>query len=158
MQKFAHHFLLVSALVSVLFYSVPAAAQQKMPPEFSNWLPITAEERQMQSPVIDKDAGAEVLLWRVHVVDDFLGPDLQRVFYHYVRVKVFDAKGKQQVGTVDLPYTNSAQVLDVAGRTIKADGSIVELDKKMIFKRDLVRAGGLKQKVCDARRRRGRHI
>src|SRR5262249_22164915 len=88
-----------------------------------------------------------VLLWRVHVVDEYVSQDLQRVFYHYVRVKVFNDKGKQQVGTVDLPYTEPGRITDVAGRTIKADGSVIELDRKTVYKRDLVRASGLKEKV-----------
>ena len=35
----------------------------------------------------------------------------------------------------------------MAAHTIKADGSIVELDKKTVYKRDLVRSGGRSSKV-----------
>src|SRR5438093_5571609 len=58
-----------------------------------------------------------------------------------------NASGKEKVGTVDLPYTDTGGILDVAGRTMKADGTILELDRKAIYKRDLVRAGGRKEKV-----------
>jgi hypothetical protein len=77
------------------------------------------------------------------VVDELLGSnrDLQRVFYHYIRLKVFDEKGKEKVSTIDLSYREPGAILDVAGRTIRADGTIVELDKKSIYKRDVVRAG-----------------
>ncbi len=97
----------------------------------------------MKSPAIEKDAGAEVLFWRVHIVDEVLGSrvDLQRVQYHYVRLKIFDDKGKEGATTIDLPFGEREAVLNVAGRTMKSDGSIVELDPKSVYTRDLVRAG-----------------
>jgi hypothetical protein len=134
-----------------LFAGIPAFAQQKTvaPPEFVAWLPVSAAEQQLKAPKVETDAGAEVLLWRVHVVDELLGSnaDLQRVFYHYVRLKIFDDKGKEKAATIDLPYGDRGSILDVAGRTIKADGSVLDLDRKSIFKRDLVRAGGRKLKT-----------
>ena len=127
-----------------------ARAQQKTlaPADFTAWLPITDAERALKAPRVEKDAGAEVLFYRVHVVDELLsGYDVQRVFYHYVRLKVFDEKGKEKAGTIDLTYGNRGGILDISGRTIKADGTIVELDKKAVYKRDLVRAGGLSRKA-----------
>ena len=71
--------------------------------------------------------------------------------FYYTRDHVgsprINASGKEKVGTVDLPYTDTGGILDVAGRTMKADGTILELDRKAIYKRDLVRAGGRKEKV-----------
>jgi uncharacterized protein DUF3857 len=129
--------------------SLSAQQKQPAPPEFLSWLPITDAERQMQAPTVEKDAGAEVLFWRVHVVDELLlsGGDIQRVFYHYIRLKVFNDKGKEQVATVDLDYGEKGSILDVAGRTIKADGTVIELEKKAIFHRDLERVGGRKRRV-----------
>jgi hypothetical protein len=69
------------------------------------------------------------------------------VLYHYVRLKVFDAKGKEKAGTIDLPYSESGGILDVAGRTIKPDGTILELDRKTVYKRDLIRGGFRTEKV-----------
>src|SRR5215831_6806931 len=117
----------LAIILALTIFSLPLHAQQRTlaPPEFVNWLPISDAERQLKEPVVEKDAGAEVLLWRVHVVDEYEGIDLQRVLYNYVRVKVFNAKGKEKTGTVDLPYQEPGGILDVSGRTIKADGSIV---------------------------------
>lgn len=127
------------------------AAQQKTlaPEEFRNWLPISDEERALKAPRVEKDAGAEVLLWRVRVVDEVLGNrvDLQRVLYNYVRVKIFDDKGKEKASTVDLAYRDPGAILSVAGRTIQPDGTILELDKKAIQRRDLVRAGRASEKA-----------
>jgi hypothetical protein len=145
--------LFLPAVLALLasFISAPASAQQRTtaPPEFVAWMPISDGERQMKVPTVEKDAGAEVLLWRVHIVDEVLGSrvDLQRVFYHYIRLKIFDDRGKERASTIDLPYGDRDEIFDVAGRTIKADGSVVELDPKTVYKRDLVRAGGRSRKV-----------
>ena len=119
------------------------------PPEFVAWLPITDAERALKSPSVEKDSGAEILIWRVHVVDELLGnnEDLQRVFYHYVRLKVFTEKGKQDASTIDLPYRQPGAVLNVSGRTVKPDGTILELDGKTVYRRDRVRVGRAVEKV-----------
>src|SRR5580704_10272690 len=112
------------------------------------WLPITDAERNMKAPVVDKDAGVEALFWRVHVRDEVVGGrDLQRVFYHYVRLKIFDEKGKEAAATIDLPFINKTSILYVAGRTVKADGTELELKKDSIYERDLVRAGRTRLRV-----------
>jgi hypothetical protein len=130
---------------SILLLAPVAAAQQRTqaPPEFTDWLPLSDAEREMKAPSVEKDAGAEVLLWRVHVVDELLGDnrDFQRVFYHYIRLKVFDEKGKERASTINLEYREPGAILDVAGRTIRPDGSIAELDRKSVYKRDVIRAG-----------------
>jgi hypothetical protein len=126
------------------------SAQQKtpVPPEFINWPPVTPAEQQTNRPVVDPNAGAEVLTWRVHVVDELLSnSDLQRVLYHYVRLKIFDEKGVEKAATIDLTYGDRTAILEVSGRAVKADGSIAELDRKSVYKRDLVRAGGRKLKA-----------
>lgn len=148
MQKPFRHFAFIVSALSTLT-CVPAFGQQKtpVPPEFVAWLPITPAEQQLKAPAVESDAGAEVLLWRVHVVDEFLGQDLQRVFYHYVRLKVFNAKGQEKASTIDLTYGDRGAILDISGRTVKSDGSVIDLEKKAIFKRDLVRAGGRKIKA-----------
>src|SRR5262249_7282549 len=69
------------------------------------------------------------------------------VLYHYVRLKLFDEKGVEKAATIDLTYGDRTAILDVSGRTVKPDGSILELDRKSVFKRDLVRAGGRKLKA-----------
>jgi len=141
---------LLSALTIGLL-SITAAGQQKTaaPPEFVSWLPVTDAQRNLKSASVEKDAGAEVLIWRVHVVDELLGNnrDLQRVFYHYVRVKVFDEKGKEDTSTIDLTYREPGGILDVSGRTIKSDGTVLELDKKSIYRREVERAGRAREKA-----------
>ena len=146
------HFRVYSPILALIALSFPLSlsAQQKSmaPPEFVSWLPISDAERVQKSPSVEKDAGAEILVWRVHVVDEILGQDLQRVLYNYIRLKVFDDKGKEAASTIDLPFRDSRTIIDIAGRTIRPDGSIAELDSKTVYKRDLTRAGGRKEKVA----------
>jgi hypothetical protein len=112
------------------------------------WLPITDAERSMAKPVVDKDAGVEALFWRVHIRDEVVGGrDVQRAFYHYVRLKIFDEKGKEAAATIDLPFSDKTSILYVAGRTVKADGTELELKKDSIYERDLVRAGHTRLRV-----------
>jgi hypothetical protein len=111
------------------------------------WLPVTDAERQMSAPIVEKSAGVEALFWRVHVLDEIQGQDLQRVLYHYVRLKIFNQDGKEKVATIDLRYGDKTSIAYVSGRTIKADGSIVELTKDAVHDRVLTRMGGIKESV-----------
>jgi|HubBroStandDraft_6_1064221.scaffolds.fasta_scaffold96517_2 hypothetical protein len=112
------------------------------------WLPLTDAERNMKSPAVEKDAGVEALFWRVHVRDEFMsGQELRRVLYHYVRLKVFDEKGKEKASTIELPFNDKTAIVSVRGRTIKADGTELELKKDSVFERDVVRAGRTRYKV-----------
>lgn len=80
MHKLAIALLYVSAL--------PRFYGETQRPIDITWLPVTNAERNMKTPVVDKNAGVEALFWKVHVRDEVLGGrDLQRVFYNYVRLK-----------------------------------------------------------------------
>jgi len=102
----------------------------------------------MRAPVVEKDAGAEALFWNVHVRDEIQsGEEFHRVLYHYIRLKVFDQKGKDRLASIDIEFDSNTTILNVAARTIKPDGSIVEMKNDAVYQRDRVRAGGRKVKV-----------
>ena len=108
------------------------------------WPSVTDAELALTSPLTDKDAGAEVIFWRVHVMDEVMGSsDIRSVLYHYVRIKIFNDRGREQQSTIDIPYAGKTGIQGVAGRTIKPDGSIIDLKKCQI--------------VCDAFCRAGLH-
>jgi hypothetical protein len=111
------------------------------------WDPITDAERQLRAPTVEKDAGAEAVFWTVHVLDEYKGIDPQRILYHYVRLKVFDEKGKEKVSTIDIEFGAKVAIVSVAARTIKPDGTIVEMKNNAVYERDLLRAGGRKVRV-----------
>jgi hypothetical protein len=101
----------------------------------------------MREPLVEKDAGVEALFWNVHVEDVFAGQDSQRILRHYVRLKIFDDKGKEKAATIDIEFGDKTGITGVAARVIKADGTILEMKKDAVFERDLVRAGGAKKRV-----------
>src|SRR5262245_44792371 len=85
------------------------------------WRPIDPAHMALKAPVVEKDADAEAIFWEVRVND--AGQDL--IFSHYVRLKVFTERGKESQSKIDIEYFGRNRIIDVAGRTIKLDGTIV---------------------------------
>ena len=56
-------FVWIFALAPLFGASVPVNLA-----DVTRWLPVTDEERNLQAPTIDPQAGAEALFWRVHIV------------------------------------------------------------------------------------------
>jgi hypothetical protein len=100
------------------------------------------------APVVEKDADAEAIFWEVKVNDD---PDGDLIFTHYIRIKVFTERGRESQSKIDIPFGNffgsNIKIQDIAARTIKPDGSIVELQKSDVFERTVVKGSGVKVKV-----------
>src|SRR5262249_9696924 len=61
-----------------------------------------------------------------------------------VRIKIFTERGRDQYSKVDIPYSGKIKIKDVAARTIKPDGTIVELAKDDIIEKMVVKVSGLK--------------
>ena len=66
---------------------------------------------------------------------------------HYLRIKIFTERGRESQSRIDIPYLNSWSIKDIAARTIKPDGTIVELKKEDVFERTIVKSSGLKIKA-----------
>ncbi len=117
------------------------------------WRPVSNEEIQMKTPVIEADADAEALLWEVYVADEDTGGSLQTVLNHYLRIKIFNERGREAFSKIDIPFGRIAgvgmnvKIKDIAARTTKPDGSNVELKETDIFERDLVKGDGIKLKA-----------
>lgn len=141
--------LIAFSALTLLAAPAPAAAQPQLPRPMG-WKPVSPEELALASPRVDPQADAEALLWDVRVYDQVSGQDRdtpQTVFENYLRVKIFTERGKDAHATVDLPYVSSIRVTDVAARTIRPDGSIVELKRSDVFTRTVVKANDLKVKA-----------
>src|SRR5262245_20965488 len=108
-----------------------------------DWKPLDPAHLAMKTPVVEKDADAEAIFWEVHVDD--AGTDL--VFNNYIRIKIFTERGKESQSKIDILYNGKYNLKDIAGRTIKADGSIVELKKDAIFDRTVIKLSGIKLKA-----------
>ncbi len=135
-MKFTRSFACLT-LFALLVMPVFTVAQSK------DWKPIDPAHLALKAPVVEKDADAEALLWEVYVND---ASDAGTDFIHYLRVKVFTERGKETQSKIDIPYFNGTSVRDIAARTIKPDGSIVELKKDAIFDREVVKFGKFKLK------------
>ena len=107
------------------------------------WRLVDSTELTLKTGMVEKDADAEVLFWEVRIDDSSVE---ELALKNYVRIKVFTDRGKESQSKVDLPYSGSAKIKDIAARVIKSDGTIVELKKQDIFERTIVKASGLKVK------------
>lgn len=117
-------------------FSLSVAAQT------NQWKPIDPAMLAVKAPQVEKDADAEALLWEVYVYD----AGFHTEYNHYLRIKIFTERGKESQKQIDLPYSRRVKIDDIAGRTIKPDGTIVELKKDEIFDREVVRFGKVKVK------------
>ena len=112
-----------------------------------DWRQVTPEELTAKTPTVEKDADAEAIFWEVKIDDDEQG----LILTHYVRIKIFTDRGKETQSKVEIPFGKffgrETKISDIAARTIKPDGTIVELQKSDIFETTQVKASGTKVKV-----------
>jgi hypothetical protein len=111
------------------------------------WEPVNPADLSSKTAVVDKDADAEAVFWKVRVADDLEGGYPRTVLNHYIRIKIFTDRGRETYSKIDIPYLTRTDIKDVAARTIKPDGSIVELKKEDVFEKTIVKVNGLKLKA-----------
>src|SRR5437879_10576034 len=109
-----------------------------------DWRAIDPAELASKTPTVDKSADAEAIFWEVRVDD---GDPGELVFSNYVRVKVYTDRGKESQSQIDLEYYGGTKIKDISARTIKPDGTIIELKKDDVHERTIVKASGLKVKA-----------
>jgi len=128
--------LCITGLLLVLF-SLSAIGQEKA------WRPVSPDELQSKTPVVEPDADVEAIFWEVRIDDS--KDDLAMT--HYVRLKIFTDRGRERYSKVDVPYSKDMKIKDLAARVTKVDGTTVEIGKDDIFEREIVKAGGQKIKA-----------
>ncbi|HEY3579268.1 MAG TPA: DUF3857 domain-containing protein [Pyrinomonadaceae bacterium] len=128
-------------LVVVALLVAPLGAMRTSFAAGEDWRPIEPAELALKAPVVEPNADAEAIFWDIRV-DDGGANDL--VLSHYVRIKIFNERGRDKYSKIDIPYINGVKIKDVAARTIKVDGSIIELAKTDIIEKTVVKASGLK--------------
>ncbi|HLE63650.1 MAG TPA: DUF3857 domain-containing protein, partial [Pyrinomonadaceae bacterium] len=139
--------MILPCLFSTLLLAVSLALLTPAVIAGDDWLPIDPSELALKTPVVEKDADAEALFWEVRVADELDGSDPRTVLRHYVRIKVFTERGRESQSQIDIPYLGNWSIKDIAARTIKPDGSIVEVKKEDILERVIVKDGGMKVKA-----------
>jgi hypothetical protein len=126
-------FTLLLALLTGLPGSAFAAGEE--------WRPVDPAHLALKAATVEPNADAEAIFWDIKI-DDGGYDDL--VLNHYVRIKIFTERGRDQHSKVDIPYVGGIKIKDVAARTIKPDGTIVELAKEDIIEKMVVKVSGLK--------------
>ena len=123
-------------LCLIAFLPMPALAGDE-------WKAVNLAELALEASVVEKDADAEALFWEVKIDDS---PDGDLVFSHYIRIKVFTERGRESQSKIDIPFGKmfgrEIRIKDIAARTIKTDGSILELKKDDVFERTIVKTSG----------------
>lgn len=109
-----------------------------------DWRPLDPALLSLKTPRVEKDADAEAIFWEVRVLDEVDGAGPVTTVSNYLRIKIFTERGRDRQGKVDITYLGNTRIKDIAGRTIKPDGTIVELKKDSIFDRTIVKTNGLK--------------
>ncbi|HKU75209.1 MAG TPA: DUF3857 domain-containing protein [Pyrinomonadaceae bacterium] len=105
------------------------------------WRPVDAADIALKTPVVEPTADAEAIFWDIRIDD---GGQYDLVLNHYVRIKIFTERGRDEHSKIDIPYIAGTKIKDVAARTIKPDGTIVELAKEDIIEKVVVKVSGLK--------------
>lgn len=113
-----------------------------------DWRPLDPGDLALKAPVVEKDADAEAIFWEVKIDDN---PEGDLIFSHYIRIKVFTERGREAQSKIDIPfgkvYGSNVRIQNISARTIKPDGSIIELKKGDVFERTLVKTSGVKFKA-----------
>ena len=128
-------FLVIVALLIAPLSTMRSAAAGE------DWRPVDAADLALKAAVVEPNADSEAIFWDIRVDD---GGENDLVLSHYVRIKIFNERGREKYSKIDIPYINGVKIKDIAARTIKSDGSIVELVKNDIIEKTVVKANGLK--------------
>jgi len=97
----------------------------------TDWQPISPEDLALKDN--PKQPGADAMILYRELVDDASkAPTSGDTVEEYVRIKIFTQEGTKY-GHVEIPFSKTYQnVVYVAGRTIKPDGSIVKFDGQVL--------------------------
>lgn len=128
-QRFVCGFA-VLFILSCFFPSHPSSAGD-------DWLPVPPEDLALKDNPASRGANA-MILYRESDMDS-----KESSVREYVRIKVFTQEGTKE-GDVQIAFIKSLNnIVDVRGRTIHPDGSIVNFDGK-VYEKELVKFNGFK--------------
>jgi hypothetical protein len=108
----------------------------------ADWYEITPEEFALKEPVVDPEYGAEILFSESSLKQTFTAAGYTSgSFQIYNRIKIFNQKGIEQLSNTKLTYSKGREISRVEGRTVKPDGTIINLEKDSIFDQEVIRKG-----------------
>ena len=110
---------------------------------------ITPADFTNEPALIDPDAGAEIILTEISIDESAFGKTTAPEAYwtYLIRVRIIDERGVKRFSKIELPYDTHMAISRIEARTFKPDGSVVSLDRKDIFQRDVVKTSSSRQSV-----------
>jgi hypothetical protein len=110
----------------------------------TRWPDITPDDFKKAPPLIDADAGAEILLAETSI-DESTPDDIRWVYF--MRVRIVDERGVGRFRKIEIPYDGNTSITGIESRTYKPDGSVLVLDKKEVFDRDVMKTRSSRRSI-----------
>src|ERR1041384_4257118 len=133
--------VLLFPLLVIVMLAATGTHWSKVSAGSEEWRPVDPADLALKTAVVEPNADAEAIFWDIRIDD---GGENDLVLNHYVRIKIFTERGRDQNSNIDIPYVDGIKIKDVAARTIKPDGTIVDLAKGDILEKTVVKVSGLK--------------
>lgn len=108
------------------------------------WLPVSPSELSSSTAQVETGADAEAIFWEVRV-DDSQADQLS--MRHYVRIKVFTEKGREDFARHDILFTKGTRIRDLEARITSPSGTVSFVKSDDVLERDIIRANGFKVKA-----------
>ncbi len=134
--------LVAASVLTVVLPAGPGPASSA-----TKWDPIDPSELASMTPIVQKGADAEALAWDVAIEDDAPFGVPVSVRSHHLRIKIYTDRGRDQQSRVNLLTGGLVSIGKVEGRSVRRDGSFVELKQADIFERTLLKVGGVNVKA-----------
>lgn len=128
------------ALALAVSWSAAAAVRA------ADWRPVDPADLARTSSTVEPGADAEVLFWDVRVEDLVDASGTRSRLDHYLRVKILSERGRESQGVVSIAFDKGTRIMDIEGRTIRRDGSIVPLGRDAVFERTTLKTTGVKRR------------
>jgi hypothetical protein len=111
----------------------------------AEWQPPTPEELALTDSAIEPGAGVEILAADYRINDsDASGARID----HYIRLKVLTKAGAAKLAKIEVAYDRAHDsVTGIEARTIRPDGSVVQLARQDVFEREVVKTGDLRVRL-----------
>ncbi|EDY82887.1 hypothetical protein VDG1235_2510 [Verrucomicrobiia bacterium DG1235] len=117
-------------------------------PLFSaKWEEIDPAEFSVTESSIDPEANVEYIFQNIGIVQYYIDWSMHTRYEFHFQLKVFDEVGVDEMTQYEIPLYDGMWVSELDARTVKPDGSFVEIDKDSIFDTEIERSSEGKVKA-----------
>src|ERR1043165_3451138 len=115
--------VLLFPLLVIVMLAATGTHWSKISAGSEEWRPVDPADLALKAAVVEPNAGDEAIFWDIRIDD---GGENDLVLNQHARIQIFTERGHDQYSKIHIPDLNGIKIKDVAARTIKPDGSIVE--------------------------------